>query len=150
MKRRANLGWAIALLLTSMGCTQAQPNHPPRTLQIEQTWQLQPGHSIAGHRIVSGLGDISVQVKGNRVYAPFDGTVEPHATDCVFFSSSQVPAYLIRLCGIQRSRFGDVREGEAIGNSTLLQVAVLRRQPSGQWALVEPSTSILERTLRKP
>jgi hypothetical protein len=139
---------AIAFL-AGVGC-QSNSAVPPRQLQIEQTWQLQPGSSVAGYRVLSGLGDISIETEGDRIHAPFDGKVEPHQEDCVIFSSPHVPAYLLRLCGVQRPKFGEVREGEVIGQSQFLQFAVLRRQPNGQWALVEPSNRILEKTLRKP
>jgi hypothetical protein len=82
------------------------------------------------------------------VYAPFAGKVEPHREDCVVFSSPEVPAYLLRLCGVRRPKLGQVQQGEAIASAEFLQFAALRRQPDGKWAMVEPSTDVLERTLK--
>jgi hypothetical protein len=135
------------LLLICAGCTRAS-NIAPRALQIQQSWQLQPGSEIAGHRILGGLGDVSIALDGGKVYAPFTGKVEPHREDCVVFSSPEVPAYLLRLCGVRRPKLGQVQQGEAIASAKSLQFAALRRQPDGKWAMVEPSTDVLERTLK--
>lgn len=135
------------LLLICAGCTRAT-NVAPRALQIQQNWQLQPGSEIAGHRILGGLGDVSIALDGGKVYAPFAGKVEPHREDCVVFSSPEVPAYLLRLCGVRRPKLGQVQQGEAIASAKFLQFAALRRQPDGKWAMVEPSTDVLERTLK--
>jgi hypothetical protein len=134
------------LLVVCAGCAKAG-NVAPRALQIQQNWQLQPGSEIAGHRILGGLGDVSIEPNGGKVYAPFDGKVEPHRDDCVVFSSPEVPAYLLRLCGVRRPKLGQVQQGEAIASAESLQFAALRRQPDGKWAMVEPSTDVLERTL---
>jgi hypothetical protein len=129
------------------GCAKAN-NVAPRALQIQQNWQLQPGSEIAGHRILGGLGDVSIALNGDKVYAPFAGKVEPHQDDCVVFSSPEVPAYLLRLCGVRRPKLGQVEQGEAIASAKSLQFAALRRQPNGKWAMVEPSIDVLERTLK--
>lgn len=143
------LAWlgAIALLLVSAGCSRGRAAVAPRALQIQQAWALQPGSNLAGHRISGGLGDISIELNGATVYAPFNGLVQPHRDDCVIFSSPEVPAYVLRLCGLQRSQLGERRAGQAIGSGQSLQFAALRRQPDGTWAMVEPSQDILERTL---
>jgi hypothetical protein len=141
------LGMAVSAGLT--GCSQ-QPIEPVRVLQIQQQWQLQPGDSVGGHRVAGGLGDISIELKGSSVYAPTDGEVQPNVQGCVVFSGDEIPAYLFRWCGLDQPKLGKVRQGEAIGSGKYLQFAALRRQPDGKWAMVEPSTSILEQTLKKP
>lgn len=139
----------MAIILLLPGCTKSSGNTQPRSLEIEQNWQLQPGDSVAGHRITGGLGDISIALNGANVYAPFPGNVQLYKSDyCVLFSSPQIPAYLLRLCGLQHPKLGDVQQGEVIGQSDSLQFAALRRQPNGKWTMVEPSRSVLERTLR--
>ena len=130
------------------GCSQ--PIEPDRSLPIEQQWQLQPGSTIAGRQVAGGLGDISIELNGDRVYAPADGRVQPVKTNpiCVVFEAPEIPAYLFRLCGIRNPKLGEVQQGEAIGRADDLQFAALRRQPDGKWAMVEPSRQILEQTLK--
>lgn len=139
------LGLGAMLLLG--GC-QNHPKTQPRNIKLSQTWALQPGDSIGGYRVSGSLGDISIHLKGKPVYAPFSGLVQPYQ-DCVVFSSSEVPAYLFRLCGLKRPKLGEVQQGEAIGSSDYLEFAALRKQPNGTWAFVEPSKAILERTLQR-
>jgi len=139
----------LALLLSIAGCT-SRSTEEVRAIQIYQDWELAPGDAIAGHLVLGGLGDISIELKGDSVYAPFDGRVQPNVKGCVIFSTPQIPAYLFRLCGLKRPTLGQVSQGEAIGSGNYLQFAALRRQPDGRWALVEPALDILERTLEKP
>lgn len=147
----AKVGFVLsALLLMSTGCGIKRSNEAARALQISQSWELQPGEKVAGHLITGGLGDVSIELKGSSVRAPFDGRVQPNTDRCVVYSSPEVPAYLFRLCDLKRPKLGEVREGEVIGSANHLQFAALRRQPDGKWALVEPSASILERTLQQP
>ncbi|NJO78146.1 MAG: hypothetical protein HC827_06205 [Cyanobacteria bacterium RM1_2_2] len=120
---------------------------PPRRIQIQQDWQLQPGDQIGEYQIVAGLGDVSIDLAGRKVYAPFDGRVQPNVRDCVLFSSPDVPAYLFRMCGLQKPRFGTVDEGEPIGSGRYLHFATLRKLPEGTWTIVEPSRTILEKLL---
>jgi hypothetical protein len=133
------------LLLTSCG---SKPE-PPIDVQLFQSWQLQPGDVVAGRRLVGGLGDLSIDLKGNPTYAPFNGKVQPTKAGCVVFSSPEVPAYMFRLCGLDRPRTGLLQKGDAIGSGAILQFAALRKQPNGKWAIVEPSQAILERTLNQ-
>jgi hypothetical protein len=137
----------VVILVVAPGCSMQTSTTPLRTIQIQQTWQLQPGEQIGGHRIVAGLGEISIQVKGS-VYAPFSGQIEPTVDDCVLFSSPDVPAYLFRLCGLRNPAIGTVSEGQAIGSGDYLHFAALRRQPDGTWTMVEPAKSLLERLLK--
>ncbi|MDJ0705216.1 MAG: hypothetical protein QNJ46_18180 [Leptolyngbyaceae cyanobacterium MO_188.B28] len=131
------------------GCSSGKPAPPPRHISLQQTWELQPGDNIAGHLVSASLGDVSIDLDGSWVHAPFDGEVEPAVQPhCVFFSSPEVPAYLFRLCGIERPRIGHLKLGEVIGRGDYLHFATLRRQPEGTWTIVEPSSSILERALQ--
>jgi hypothetical protein len=130
-------------LLTSCG----RPPEPPIDIQLFQNWQLQPGESVAGRRILGGLGDLSVELKGKPIYAPFNGKVQPTKTGCVAFSSPELPSYLLRLCGLDRPKTGVLQKGDEIGAGEILQFAALRKQPNGKWAIVEPSKSILQQTL---
>lgn len=146
------LGVFFAAVLTVFsGCSRNPSQEPVRSLQIQQSWELQPGDVVAGHVIAGSLGDISIQLNGARVYAPFDGTVQPNDIEgCLVYSSPEVPAYVFRLCGLKSITLGQVQQGDAIGKGAYLEFAALRRQPDGTWALVEPASDILERTLTKP
>ncbi|WP_088890814.1 hypothetical protein [Leptolyngbya ohadii] len=136
------------LLLFQVGCASEQSSTPlTRTIQIQQTWQLQPGDTIANYAVVAGLGDISIRLGGNSVYAPFDGEVQKNVADCVLFSSADVPAYLFRLCGLNQPRVGTITQGQAIGSGEFVHIATLRKQPEGTWAMVEPAQDILEKLL---
>lgn len=139
---------AIAFAL--IGCSSQAEEVPPRRLEMQQQWDLQPGSVVSGQRIIGGLGDISVDLEGGAIHAPFDGKVQPHDHDCFIYSSPEIPAYLFRLCGLEHANLGDIRRGEVLGRGSVLQFAVLRKQPSGQWAMVEPSVSMLESILAKP
>lgn len=145
----AQLLCSWGLLLTLAACSNSI-DRPPVDLQLYQQWQLQPGDTIAGRSVTGGLGDISIQLDGNPVYAPFDGKVDPTKANCVLFSSADVPGYLFRFCGLTAPKLGDIRQGDPIGSGNHLEFAALRKQSDGRWAMVEPAKSILERTLRKP
>lgn len=146
----AGIALQIALVIPLAACGVAQKSPALRNVPIHQTWQIQPGSAIAGHRVLAGLGDISIHLAGKRVYAPFDGQMQPTTGDCVVFSSPEVPAYLLRLCGLRRPRLGVVQEGQPLGRSEVLHFATLRKQTDGRWALVEPSATLLTRLLRSP
>ncbi|MDB9526444.1 hypothetical protein PN498_10630 [Oscillatoria sp. CS-180] len=141
----------IGLLLLSgagaCGFTQAQV--PPRNIPIHQDWALQPGSEVGDFQVVGSLGDVSIDLEGGKIKAPFDGKVQPADNNCIAFTSPEIPAYLFRLCGVNRPRLGEVEAGEVIGRSDILQFAAMRRQPSGTWAMVEPAVDILERTVGK-
>ncbi len=139
------VGLAIAgLLLTSCG----RPPEKVIDIQLFQQWQLQPGDVVAGRRLLGGLGDLSIDIKGKPIYAPFNGKVQPTTkVGCVVFSSPEVPAYSFRLCGLDHPKTGALQRGEEIGSGDVLQFAALRKQPNGKWAIVEPSQTILARTL---
>jgi hypothetical protein len=141
---------ALALVLLGLvGCTQKPPTEAPREIKLYQNWELQPGDVVAGHEVLSGLGDLTIALQGKTIYAPFDGRLQPHKPNCAIFSSEEVPVYLFRLCGVRSPNFGFRRAGEAIGTAKELQFAVLTRQPDGRWALVEPSKKIIEQMLQQ-
>jgi hypothetical protein len=140
---------AISLVgLTSCTLTQAQV--PPRSIPIHQDWALQPGSTVSDFQVVGSLGDVSINLNGGKVRAPFEGDIQPTDNDCLAFTSPEIPAYLFRLCGVHRPRIGTVQPGEVIGRSDILQFAAMRRQPDGTWAMVEPAVDVLERTITKP
>lgn len=135
------------MLLLITACSDSPTPQPTLDIRLHQNWELQPGDTIANRRVLGGLGDIAIQLDGNPVYAPFDGTTQLDNRRCVIFSSPNVPAYLFRLCGLSNPRLGRLKQREVIGSGELLQFAALRKQPNGTWAIVEPARSILERTL---
>lgn len=140
----------LASLVLPLGCTRTPNQDATLDIKLYQTWQLQPGDTVGDRRVLGGLGDISIALDGNKVYAPFDGRTQIDKHQCLVFSSPDVPAYLFRLCGLKDPRPRAVKQGETIGNGDLLQFAALRKQPNGTWAIVEPAKDILERTLKKP
>ncbi|NEQ49974.1 MAG: hypothetical protein F6K11_07565 [Leptolyngbya sp. SIO3F4] len=139
------LGLWLSLASLSIGCGRLTPS--PRTLNLHQSWSLSIGTEIAGYKVSSGLGDISLALSGNSVRMPFDGKVEPTDTDCVIISSADVPAYLFRLCGLNRPKLGERLQGQTIGRASHLVFAMLRREPDGTWAVVEPSPKFIEQLL---
>jgi hypothetical protein len=102
--------------------------------------------------VQSGLGDITVDIQGNRVFMPFEGQVQPAEGNslCVIVSSPDVPAYLFRLCGLGQVRLGNLAQGEAIGSGNTVAFATLRRQADGTWAMVEPAKELLSQFLDRP
>lgn len=130
------------------GCTPATRPDPALELQLLQRWQLQPGDTLGGYSILGGLGDISIALKGQSVYAPFDGKTQWDTRKCIIFSSPDVPAYLFRLCGLSQPHLGLIGQGEAIGTADILQFATLRKQADNRWAMVEPSRDIVQRALK--
>ena len=148
--RQVGRSLPLLLLMALAGCQAASQEVPPLQPEIQQNWQLQPGDEVAGHRIMGGLGDISIRLNGADIHAPFEGRVQPFNEDCVMFESPMIPGYLLRLCGLNRPRLGDLQQGEVIGRGELLQLATLRQQPDGRWAMVEPSSQVLERVLQAP
>ena len=131
---------AFALLA---GCQRGEV--PLRNLQVHQGWALQVGSQVAGYRISSGLGDITLDLAGDTIQMPFNGEVQPTQGDCVLLSSAEVPAYLFRLCGVQQAKLGLRSQSQPIGKAERLVFATLRKQPDGTWVLVEPSTQFITR-----
>ncbi|MBD2076111.1 hypothetical protein H6F86_19990 [Phormidium sp. FACHB-592] len=139
----------VATLLLPLGCAKSPSDEALLKIKLYQNWELQPGDTISDRKVLGGLGDIAVALDGNPVYAPFDGRAQLDSNRCLIFSSPDVPAYLFRLCGLNKPRLGAVSQGDAIGSGRLLLFAALRKQPNGTWAIVEPAKGILERTLKK-
>ncbi|MGI0490331.1 hypothetical protein ACN4EG_00855 [Alkalinema pantanalense CENA528] len=117
-------------------------------IKLYQNWELSPGDRVAGYEVTGGLGDISIALQGRSIYAPFNGDTQLDQRRCLYFDSPEVPSYKFRFCGIQSPKLGKVRQGETIGSGETLQFAALRKQPNGTWAIVEPSKTILEKTLK--
>lgn len=138
---------SLALILGLSSCGRATVTS--RTLNLHQNWPLSIGTEIAGYSISSGLGDISLDLGGNTIHMPFDGTVEPTETNCILVSSADVPAYLFRLCGLSQTKLGPRQQYQPIGRAQHLVFAMLRREPDGTWALVEPSPKFIEQLLAK-
>ncbi|NEQ53087.1 MAG: hypothetical protein F6K11_23600 [Leptolyngbya sp. SIO3F4] len=148
-KYRAVAG-LLMLALISVGCGRS--DNYTRTLKLHQSWPLAVGTNIAGYTVSSGLGDITLDLRGDKVHMPFNGKVEStpvNNSKCVLVSSGDVPAYLFRLCGLRQAKLGPQREGNAIGHATQLVFSMLRRQPDGTWAIVEPSPKFVEQLLAK-
>lgn len=145
-------GLGLGLLSLSLGlmgsCARSTP--APRVLNLHQSWSLPIGAEIAGYQVSSSLGDISLNLDGDAVRMPFNGTIEPTEMNCVLVSSDDVPAYLFRLCGLSRTKFGPRQQGQAIGRANHLIFAMLRREPDGTWAMVEPSAQFIEKLLNRP
>lgn len=135
-------------LCLSGGCASQPSSQPPIDIQLFQKWELQRGDTIAGYRVLGGLGDISIALKGGSAYAPFDGEAQIGKQGCVFFSTAEIPAYKFRLCGLNDPQLGKLRQGDPIGKGDTMLFAALRKQPDGKWAIVEPAKNILERTLK--
>jgi len=143
--------WTALPLLGLLGlgaCGLSPAQVPPRHIPVQQNWTLQPGSEVGGFPVMGGLGDVSIELRGGKIRAPFDGQLQPTASDtCVAFTTPEIPAYLFRLCGVMKPRLGDVDAGQVMARSQILQFAAMRRQPDGTWAIVEPATDILEKTL---
>ncbi|MEA5463906.1 hypothetical protein [Leptothoe sp. PORK10 BA2] len=138
-----SLGLVLSLI---GGCGRSTP--APRILNLHQNWSLPMGTEISGYPVSSSLGDISLELGGDAVRMPFNGTVEPTAMDCVLVSSDDIPAYLFRLCGLSRTQFGPRQQGQTIGRAHHLIFAMLRREPDGTWAMVEPSAQFIKQLLK--
>ncbi len=138
----------VVTLFAIAGCTPQPVVEQPLDVQLYQAWELQPGDVVASFPVSGGLGDISIALQGNKIYAPYDGRLQPNKPGCAVFSSPDVPNYLLRLCGVKNPQFGQRRAGEAIGTADTLQFAILNKRPDGLWALVEPSKRILEQMLQ--
>jgi len=136
----------VGLLFLSSCAAHSTPE--PRKITLQQQWSLNPGDEVAGNQVSGSLGDISIYLDGKSVSAPFDGQVEPSDIDrCSLYSTPEIPAYLFRLCGLSRVKYGEVKAGKSIGKGDYLSFATLRRQPDGTWIIVEPAKGVLEKAL---
>ena len=71
-------------------------------------------------------------------------------SQCVAVSSPEIPAYRLRLCHLRQLQLGHQPAGQVIGRGEQVAIAMLRKQPEGTWAFVEPSPSLLEALLTQP
>jgi hypothetical protein len=152
LKVRIQRLMATGLLVMMAGCSGGNESVASRNVNYYQDWGMQPGDTLAGYRVRSGLGDIAVNLNGETLFMPFDGTVQPQEDKedlCVILSSPEVPAYLFRLCGIKQPRLGDRNQGDPIGSGDVVAFATLRRQADGTWAMVEPAKELIEQFLEK-
>jgi len=134
------------VVFTLTACQTAQQVIKPP--ELHQKWELQAGDRIAGYEVISGLGELSLELQGKAVYAPVRGKTSIDARNCVYFESPEIPNYQFRLCGLHNPHIGPLRQGEEIGTANQLRFAALRQHPSGKWAIVEPSKQILEKILK--
>jgi hypothetical protein len=141
------LSLVLPLALLS-ACSEPPPPPTPLKISLYQDWQLQPGDQLEGFKVLGGLGDISIDLAGRSVYAPYAGEAQADRHGCVFLNMPEVPAYLLRLCGLDSPHLGALKKGEPIGKGTTLQIATLRQHPSGKWAIVEPDSTLLRHTLK--
>lgn len=137
------------ILLLMSGCSaSSQEQKTILEPKLYQSWQLKPGDEIAGAKVIGGLGDISIALNDQSVYAPSDGQASIDKRGCVYFAGADTPGYLFRLCGLETPKLGTLKAGEAIATGKILQFAALLRQPDDSWALVEPDKNLLQRTLK--
>ena len=140
-----SMGPIMVLLALLSACQSGSPS--PRTITIQQTWELKVGNQVGNYPISSGLGDITLELNGDPVQLPFEGKVHPMDDHCLALTSPEVPAYLFRLCGIRRPSLGQRGQGHTIGHAERLVFAAFRKEPDGTWALIEPATDLIEQFL---
>lgn len=135
-----------------------------KQIEIKKVWKIQVGEFIAGHRVIGGLGDISLEYEGS-VKAPVAGVVDSEfvlvtdsdliagTRDCVIFSSPQLPAYLLNICGLTERYLGPVDDDSPIGKtdgSLHLSLLSFRKDASqtSKWIYVSPSSKLIEQLVR--
>jgi hypothetical protein len=153
----------FCILIVTTGCN-AKPDTPHTIdVKVSQQWQLKPGDKIGRYRVLGGLGDISIALDDQPIYAPLRGEVRIDQSGCLFYSSSELPMYMFRLCGLRNSHIlgilgmgferpqtGTVESGQELGRGEALQFATLRQQTNGKWAVVEPDRAFIEQLLNQP
>lgn len=139
---------------------QSQPQPQIREIEVQQTWGVPAGAQIGKYRIVSSLGDISIEMKGTS-FAPVDGwnegefvlisqgSLQRNQDDCTLFSSPKIPGYLLKLCGLKHKKIGRIEQGKPLGKTDgYLHISLLsyRKAESGKatWVYVSPSAQLLE------
>jgi hypothetical protein len=129
---------------------QAAPQNDYKiSVKLYQKWTLQPGDRIAGKNISGGLGDLSIELGGASVRAPFPGKVRRDDQGYLFLSSPTTPGYLFRLRGLAGAKLGNLQAGDRFGHGQLLHFATLKQQSNGTWAVVEPAKQVLEAMLKE-
>lgn len=147
------LGLAIPLILAVLLGNETYRKIQPTdftSVEIEQVWELEPGDRLGNYQVSSGLGDVVIELGGAPLYMPMAGEVQPISANCSLFSSAELPAYRMRLCGLNWAKSGAFSQGAILGRGDRVALALLRRQPQGTWAMVEPATSILEQFVTPP
>jgi hypothetical protein len=154
------LGYGLENLSRSGQWLQGNRQPEVREIEVQQTWGIPAGAQIGKYFVASGLGDISLEIDG-MTFAPVDGWVEGefvsisqgnlqrNREDCVIFSSPQMPAYLLKLCGLQRKNLGNIKQGKEIGKTNgYLHISLLsyRKSENGKpvWMYVSPSPQLIE------
>jgi hypothetical protein len=139
---------------------QSEPQQQIREIEVQQTWGMPAGVQIGKYRIASGLGDISLEMEGTS-FAPIDGwnegdfvlisqgNLQRNQDDCTIFSSPQMPAYLLKLCGLKHKNTGRIEQGKPLGKTDgYLHISLLsyRKADRGRatWVYVSPSAQLLE------
>lgn len=151
---RIHTYWLTALLIGSVTACQIEKIHSaspakPTSIQVYQKWELQRGDRIHDQTVVSGLGELTIDLAGKSIYAPMSGEAKLDPSGCVLFAGTELPAYLFRFCGISAPNLGALRKGQTIGTGNLLVFATFQKQQNGTWAFVEPSKSMLEQILKR-
>lgn len=122
-------------------------------LNVKQQWDLNPGETIAGFRVSGGLGDVAIETP--KIKLSYAGVVVKSeiSQSCYHFATPQVPGYVTRLCGVHDPMgqpHRDAWPGETWNTTETLNIALLREQPNGSWAIVEPSQDWLSLFLSEP
>ncbi len=172
---RESLNWsrkhilAGGVLLLSFGAMFEPIGNPPHihnpqlpadqtiSINIAQDWQLHPGDTIAGYKVAGGIGDIAIELQsgswpmgGATVHAPFNGRVRIDQRQCLYYTAPAIPDQMLRLCGLSSPHLGPIAAPQAIGQGRSLQLATLRKQSTGKWAIVEPDKTLIEKLLKAP
>ncbi|MEM9770324.1 MAG: hypothetical protein AAF889_01765 [Cyanobacteria bacterium P01_D01_bin.73] len=125
---------------------------------LRQSWSWLTGSTVAEREVIGGLGSVALAMDG-PVHAPMDGVVSGEAAlvaegqlsrmpdSCAVFTSVQLPAYAVQLCGLRDRQVGEVKKGKEIGRGNgLVHLAILRRDGK-QWMFVPPAQEIVEQIL---
>ncbi|MBI1270507.1 hypothetical protein GC174_08745 [bacterium] len=117
------------------------------SIALAKSFDIDPNQAIgAGNvRVSGGLGDISLNLNGDSLYAPVEGELLKSDGGCHLFISRVLPGYRIRLCGLGDLENKLYAEGERIGEFKTISVALLRREPTGNYVFVEPAGDFLRR-----
>ncbi|MEM9245417.1 MAG: hypothetical protein AAGA67_06705 [Cyanobacteria bacterium P01_F01_bin.153] len=125
---------------------------------LRQSWSWLTGSTVADREVIGGLGSVAMAIDG-PVRAPMDGVISGEAAlvaegqlsrmpdSCAVFTSVQLPAYAVQLCGLRDRQVGEVKKGKEIGRGDgLVHLAILRRDGK-QWMFVPPAPEIVEQIL---
>ena len=148
LRRRSREYLTLFITMLLLSSCAAKSTLKPRAITLQQQWTLNPGDEIAGNPVTGSLGDISLHLGGQKLYATFDETLEMREQSaCTLYSTPEIPAYLFRLCGLSKVNYGEIKASKSMGKGEYLSFATLRRQPDGTWIIVEPARDVLEKAL---